>query len=182
MCGQTHHPHCRLALLVSPGFSPAGSWAGVGWGVVCRTSQGSGEGQPPGDFSLAATHPLFLGDMDLPLGVSGVSPSAGISRPLGQVYRKSPLAPQTRSSPRKAEPLPGSGRLTRAAGLLSFISICWGPEGASASKASRPSGAQAGCRATLQLQAGMQPHCVREPASIPCCHQHCLVFPFLPFI
>ena len=157
---------------LSPSFEAILVQLAHGGEVPCGTSQGSGECQAPGDFFLAAHSSLIPWQC-----VWCVAPRLGCPGPSSQAYRKSPHSPNHKAHQGRQSPcLVTGGRPEQA--LLSYISVCWGPEQACIQ--ARPldhQGASGEADAWVgDGDAAAQSWLQSSPS------QHCLSVPFLPFI
>lgn len=153
------HQHSRLALLVSPQV-----W-GPSWS--CWLLAGvSPLWDQPGLWRMPGTWGLFLGCPLIPHSLATrlvCRTSTGVSRPLQPGIQKEPPFPKPQGSSRKAEPLPGNRRPTRAGFAELHQCLLGSRAGLHPSKASRPSG---GLRGGSCGARGRRYGCT-EPASVP---------------
>lgn len=121
LLGAGSHQHSRLALLVSPQvWGPSWSrWLMVGVSPLW---------DQPGLWRMPGTWGLFLDCPLIPHSLATrVAPRLGCPGPSSQAYRKSPHSPNHKAHQGRQSPcLVTGGRPEQA--LLSFISVCWGPE------------------------------------------------------
>lgn len=152
LLGAGSHQHSRLALLVSPQV-----W-GPSWSCWLMEAGGGGVSplqDQPRLWRMPGTWGHFLGCPLIPRSLATrlvCRTSTGVSRPLQPGIQKEPPFPKPQGSSRKAEPLPGNRRPTRAGFAELHQCLLGSRAGLHPSKASRPSGGLRGgsCRARGQ--------------------------------